>query len=100
MLKLGLTALSLDVQAASNLVSARLDIDTTETGRLHAEGRTRLTRGDGKLVLLQAAHRLNWTAQAQMPDLRALRPFLPPGTRADAQLAFDLAGSGTLAAPL
>lgn len=98
-LKLGLTALSLDVQAASNQVSARLDIDTTETGRLHAEGRTRLTRGDGKLVLLKSAP-ANWTAQAQMPHLRALRPFLPPGTRADAQLAFDLSGSGTLAAPL
>ncbi len=98
-LKLGLTTLSLDMQAASNLVNARLDINTTETGRLHAEGRTRLTHVDGKLVLLKSAP-ASWTAQAKLPDLRVLRAFLPPGTKADAQLAFDLSGSGTLAAPL
>jgi translocation and assembly module TamB len=98
-LKLGLTTLSLDLQAASNQIAARFDIDTSETGRLHAEGNTHLTRGDGKLVLLRSAP-LAWSAQAKLPDLRALRPFLPPGIKADAQLAIDLSGSGTLAAPI
>lgn len=98
-LKLGLTVLNLDVQAAANQLSVRLDIDATETGRIHAEGRTRLTRADGKLVLLKSAP-VSWTAQAKLPDLHALRTFLPPGIKADAQVAFDLSGSGTLAAPV
>ncbi|MGA9165703.1 MAG: translocation/assembly module TamB domain-containing protein, partial [Thiobacillus sp.] len=98
-MKLGLTTLSLDLQAASNQIAARLDIDTTETGRLHAQGRTQLTREGGKLVLLRSAP-LAWSVQARLPDLRALRTLLPPGTKADAQLAFDLSGSGTLAAPI
>ncbi|HQT31171.1 MAG TPA: translocation/assembly module TamB domain-containing protein [Thiobacillus sp.] len=98
-LKLGLTALSLDLQAALNQVSARLDVETAATGRLHAEGRTRLTREGAKLVLLRSAP-TNWSAQAMLPDLRALRLLLPPGIKADARVAFDLAGSGTLAAPV
>ncbi|MBU2642016.1 MAG: translocation/assembly module TamB domain-containing protein [Gammaproteobacteria bacterium] len=98
-LKLGLTVLNLDVQAAANQVNVKLDVDTAETGRLHAEGRTRLTREGSRLVLLKSAP-TSWAAQAKLPDLRALRPLLPPGIRADAQLAFDLAGSGTLAAPV
>ncbi len=98
-LKLGLTALNLDLQAVSNQVSARLDAKTDATGQLHAEGRTRLTREGAKLVLLRSAP-TNWTAQAMLPDLRALQLLLPPGVKADGRLAFDLAGSGTLAAPV
>lgn len=98
-MKLGLTAFSLDVQAAANQVTARLDIDTTEAGRLHAEGRTVLTHANGKLVWLRSAP-LDWTARAALPDLHMLRPFLPQGIRADAQFELDLAGSGSLAAPV
>jgi len=98
-MKLGLTTLGLDVQAAANQITARVDIDTRETGRVHAEGRTTLTHEAGKLMLLRSAQ-MAWTAQARLPDLLVLRPFLPPGTKLDAQLALDLAGSGTLASPV
>ncbi|WP_296888877.1 translocation/assembly module TamB domain-containing protein [Thiobacillus sp.] len=98
-LALGLTQLDIELRAVANQLSARVDIDTAETGRIHAEGRTRLTLEDGKLMWLRTAP-LNWSAQARLPDLRAVRPFLPPGIKADAQLAFDLSGSGTLAQPV
>ena len=58
-----------------------------------------MTREDDKYVLLHGTP-LAWTAQADLPDLRAFRAFLPLGVRADAHLVLDLAGSGTLAAPL
>jgi translocation and assembly module TamB len=98
-MKIELTTLSLDLQAKSNKVSARLDVDSAETGRLHAEGNTQLMHEDGKLILLKSAP-LAWHAQGKLPDLRALRPVLPLGTKADAQLVFDLTGSGTLAEPV
>jgi translocation and assembly module TamB len=98
-MKLGLTALNLDLLAAANQITARLDANSTEAGRIHAEGHTRLVRESGKLVLLRSAP-LAWVAQASLPDMHMLRPFLPLGTKADARLAFDLAGSGTWASPV
>ena len=96
---LGLTTLGLEVKAVENQVTARLDIDTARTGRVHAEGRTTLTREDNRYVLLHSTP-LAWTAQADLPDLRAFRAFMPLGVRADAHLVLDLTGSGTLAAPV
>ena len=98
-LKLGLTALKLDVQAVANRVTAKLDIDTSEAGRIHAQGQTRLLREAGKFVLSRTAP-LDWLARASLPDLRILRPLLPLGTKAGARLSLDLAGSGTLASPV
>lgn len=98
-LKLGLTALKLDVQSVANRVTAKLDIDTSEAGRIHAEGQTRVLHEAGKFVLPRTAP-LDWLARASLPDLRLLRPLLPLGTRAGARLNLDLAGSGTLAAPV
>jgi translocation and assembly module TamB len=96
---LGLTTLGLEVKADDNRVAARLDIDTARTGRVHAEARTTLTRADGHYVLLHSMP-LDWRAQADLPDLRAFRAFLPLGVRADAHLVLDLAGTGTLAEPV
>jgi translocation and assembly module TamB len=95
---LGLTTLALDFNAEASRVTARLAADTREAGQLRLDGRATLERAGAGFVLPRSAP-LSWTAQVDVPDLRLAKPFIPVGIRADARLAAQLAGSGSLAAP-
>lgn len=95
---LGLTTLALDLDAVASRVTARVEAAGREAGQLRAEGRATLLR-EGAFFTLPRSAPLAWTAQADVPDLRLARPFLPVGVRLDARLDAQLAGSGSLAAP-
>ena len=97
-LDLGLTTLALDFGAKSGQVTARAEAASREAGQLRAEGLATLQR-EGALFVLPRATPLAWTAQFDLPDLRLVRPLIPVGIRADAHLAAQLTGSGSLAAP-
>ncbi len=95
---LGLTKLDLNLLASANRISSTLAIDTAEAGSVRAEGSTTLARaGDG--LSLPRTTPLAWRATLNVPDLRLIKPFLPVGMRLNAQLAAQLTGSGSLAAP-
>jgi translocation and assembly module TamB len=97
-LDLGLTTLALDLGAESGRVTARAEAASREAGQLRAEGRATLQR-EGALFVLPRTAPLAWTAQFDLPDLRLAKPLIPVGIRADAHLAAQLTGSGSLAAP-
>jgi translocation and assembly module TamB len=97
-LNLGLTTLGLDLVAAANHVTARLDVATREAGSAHGEGNATLVRVGDSFTLPRSAP-LTWTGSLNVPDLRLVKAFLPVGVRLDARLAAQLAGSGSLAAP-
>ncbi|HMM46659.1 MAG TPA: translocation/assembly module TamB domain-containing protein [Thiobacillaceae bacterium] len=97
-LALGLTALSLDLEAESGVVGARLVATSRDAGQLRAEGRAPLER-DGIGFTLPRTAPFTWSAQLEVPDLRLLRPLAPVGTRTDARVDARLVGSGSLAAP-
>ncbi|MEW6120749.1 MAG: translocation/assembly module TamB domain-containing protein [Pseudomonadota bacterium] len=98
-LQLGLTRLEAHLRATSNQLQATLEAGTREVGRIRADARVPLVVEAGVPVLPRTAP-LAWTARLDVPDLRAVRPFLPAGVRLDARLAADLAGGGSLAAPV
>jgi translocation and assembly module TamB len=95
---LGLTALTLDLDAAASRVTARVEAASRDAGQLRAEGSATLERAGAGFVLPRSAP-LAWTAQLDVPDLRLIRLLLPVGVRLDSRLAAQLAGSGSLAAP-
>lgn len=97
-LSLGLTTLGLDLVAASNRVTTRLEVVTREAGSAQAEGSATLVRVGDNFTLPRSAP-LTWTGTLNVPDLRLVKAFLPVGVRLDAWLAAQLAGSGSLAAP-
>lgn len=97
-LAMGLTALTLDAEAAAGKARLQLAADTRDAGRLRLDGQGTLVR-EGAAFTLSRSAPLAWTARFDAPDLRLLRPFLPLGVRADARLAARLTGSGSLAAP-
>lgn len=97
-LALGLTTLTLDLDAQAGLVSARFEAASREAGQLRAEGRAPLERAGAGFTLPRTAP-LAWSARFDVPDLRLLRPLIPVGTRIDARLDAQLVGSGSLAAP-
>lgn len=97
-LALGLTTLTLDLDAQAGLVSARFEAASREAGQLRAEGRAPLERAGAGFTLPRTAP-LAWSARLDVPDLRLLRPLIPVGTRIDARLDAQLVGSGSLAAP-
>ena len=97
-MQVGLTALALTMQSEASRVKVHLEADTHEAGQLRADGQATLER-EGAGFTLPRATPLTWTAQADVPDLRLARAFLPVGTRADARLKAQLRGSGSLAAP-
>lgn len=95
---LGLTALTLDLDAAASQARVSLAVDAREAGRLRLDGRGALAR-EGATFAVSRSAPLAWNAQFDVPDLRALRPFIPVGVRADARVDAQLTGSGSLAAP-
>ncbi|HQT00773.1 MAG: hypothetical protein B7Y26_07795 [Hydrogenophilales bacterium 16-64-46] len=97
-LVLGITRLVLAVKASAGEVRARFDLDTRAAGRARLEAQAPLVFDAGRPVLARSSP-LAWQARVDVPDLRALRAFLPVGVRLDARLAADLAGSGSLAVP-
>jgi translocation and assembly module TamB len=97
-LAMGLTTLTLDVDAAGSQTRARLAADTREAGRLRLDAHAALAR-EGVAVALSRSAPLAWNAQFDVPDLRLLKPFIPVGIRADARVNAQLTGSGSLAAP-
>ena len=97
-LTLGLTALTLDLDAAASQANIRIAVDTREAGQLRLDGRGALVRA-GALFALSRSAPLAWNGQFDVPDLRLLRPFIPVGIRADARVNAQLTGSGSLAAP-
>jgi translocation and assembly module TamB len=97
-LSLGLTTLDLDLDATASRVSARVEAASREAGQLRVDGRATLQR-DGAAFILPRTAPLAWTAQFDLPDLRLAKAFIPVGARADARLAAQLKGSGSLAAP-
>lgn len=97
-LTLGLTTLTLDLDAAASQASVRLVADTREAGQLRLDGRGALVR-EGTAFTLSRSAPLMWNARLDVPDLRLLRPFIPVGIRADARVNAQLTGSGSLAAP-
>lgn len=97
-LDLGLAALTLDIDAVASRVSAKAVATRAEAGEVRAEGQATLVRS-GVFFSLSRSAPLAWTAAADVPDLRLLRPLLPVGMRADARLRANLAGSGSLAVP-
>ncbi len=101
-LNLGLTSLSLELNAAANHLTAKLDAISAELGQLHADARGTLLRAAGDSSVgfeFPRSAPLAWNAQFDLADLRQLKPFLPLGMRADASLNAVLSGSGSLAAP-
>ncbi|ODU30579.1 MAG: hypothetical protein ABS93_01775 [Thiobacillus sp. SCN 62-729] len=97
-LAMGLTALTLDVDAVGSQAHVRLAADTHEAGQLRLDGRGMLVRTDAAFTLSRSAP-LTWNVQFDVPDLRLLKPFIPVGIRADARVDAQLSGSGSLAAP-
>lgn len=97
-LAMGLTALTLDVDAAGSQAHVRLAADTHEAGQLRLEGQGMLVRTGAAFTLSRSAP-LTWNAQFDVPDLCLLKPFIPVGIRADARVNAQLSGSGSLAAP-
>lgn len=97
-LQLGLEALQLDLVAAANRVDARLAVESTRAGQLHATARAALVR-EGAAFTLNRAAPLAWNARFDVPDLRLAKAFLPVGIRLDAHLVGRLDGSGSIAAP-
>lgn len=97
-MNLGLTALALEFSAEASRVSARLEAAARDAGSARAEGRATLERDGAGWVLPRTAP-LAWTATLDVPGLRPAKRFLPLGVRLDAQLAAQLVGSGSLAAP-
>lgn len=97
-LAMGLTALTLDVDAAGSQAHVRLAADTHEAGQLRLDGRGMLVRTEAAFTLSRSAP-LTWNAQLDVPDLRLVKPFIPVGIRADARVNAQLSGSGSLAAP-
>lgn len=96
---LGLSTLTLGLDAAAGLTTVRLAADTGSAGSLRVEGHGTLAR-KGDLVILPRTAPLDWNAQFNLPDLHLLRPFLTPGIRADARLQASLQGSGSLTHPV
>ncbi len=97
-LSLGLTMLGLDLSAVASRVTARFEVATREAGSGQAEGSATLERAGGGFTLPRGAP-LKWSATLNVPDLRLAKAFLPLGVQLDAQVAAQLAGSGSLAAP-
>lgn len=97
-LALGLTRVALSARGEQGRVRARLLADSREGGTLRADGEATLARDGAGFALVRSAP-LAWTAQADVPDLRLAKPFLPVGVRADARLTARLQGGGSLAAP-
>ncbi|OJZ10920.1 MAG: hypothetical protein BGP20_09725 [Thiobacillus sp. 63-78] len=97
-LAMGLTALTLDAEAAGGQAHVRLAADTHEAGQLRLDGRGMLVRTEAAFTLSRSAP-LTWNARFDVPDLRLLKPFIPVGIRADARVDAQLSGSGSLAAP-
>ncbi len=97
-LSLGLSTLDLDLDAVASRVSARLAVASREAGQLRADAQATLQR-EGAAFILPRSSPLAWNAQFDLPDLRLVRPLIPVGMRADARLAAQLAGSGSLADP-
>ncbi len=97
-MKLGLQALNVDLEATAGEVRARLSAESLDAGRLDAQVQSRLVREGWQVVLPRTAP-LRFGLNANVPDLRLLRPLIPPGIKADAGLRLDIQGSGTLARP-
>ncbi|MBI3432065.1 MAG: translocation/assembly module TamB domain-containing protein [Hydrogenophilales bacterium] len=97
-MSLGLSALTLDLDAAAGQARVHLAADSREAGQLRLDGRGTLVL-EGAAFALSRTAPLAWSAQFDMPDLRSLRPFIPVGIRADARVNAQLTGSGSLAAP-
>jgi len=96
-LPLGLSALTIDLDIVANRVNAHIAAAGTELGSLRADGQASLARAGAGFSLPRGAP-LTWKAELEMPDLRLLKPFVPLGMRADAQISARLSGSGSLAA--
>lgn len=97
-LDLGLSALTLELDAAASRVTARIAAASREAGRLQADGQAVLMR-EGMGFTLPRSAPLAWTAKLDVPDLRLIRPLLPVGVRMDARVDAQLEGRGSLAAP-
>jgi translocation and assembly module TamB len=97
-LALGLTTVTLDVDARASQLHVRVAAASRDAGELRGEARTTLVREDGVFTLGRTAP-LTWSGELDAPDLRLVKPFLPVGVRADARVAARLSGSGSLAAP-
>ena len=97
-LALGLTRLALSLRAADGQVQVGAEVDTRDAGQVRFDARAPVAVEAGVPTLSRTAP-LAWRATANVPDLRAARPFLPVGVRVDARLAANLEGGGSLAAP-
>lgn len=95
---LGLSALTMGFDIESNRVNAKISAAGAELGTLRADGQVNLARAGAGFTLSRGTP-LGWKAELEMPDLRLLKPFMPLGMRADAQISALLRGSGSLAAP-
>lgn len=95
---LGLTRLTANLRAADGHVVIDAEVDTRDAGQARVSARLPIAVEAGLPGLMRAAP-LTWTARAEVPDLRLVRPFLPVGMRLDAQLAADMEGYGSLATP-
>lgn len=96
--QLGLQGLNLDVRAAAGRLLGTLQVDSAGAGKIRAQARAGIDR-EGWALRLPVTAPIAFTAQADVPDLRLLRPFIPVTIKADARLKFDLQGTGTLAKP-
>lgn len=97
-LALGLTRLALNLNAADGQARVQAEVDTRDAGLARFDARAPVAVEAGVPTLSRTAP-LAWTARVNVPDLRVAKPFLPVGVRADARLAANLEGGGSLAAP-
>ena len=95
---LGLQTLNLDVHAEAGRLLGTLHADSARAGEIRVQARAGIDR-EGWVVRVPATAPVTFTAQADVPDLRLLRPFLPVTMKADARLQLDLQGAGTFAKP-
>jgi translocation and assembly module TamB len=95
---LGLTQLQLDVGAVDGRLSARLQADGAQLGRIAMTAASNSGRGEARLTLAPDAA-LSANASIAIPSLNWVGPMIAPAVVTAGQLQSEIAVSGTVAAP-
>lgn len=93
---LQLDTLILKLAGTTELMEAELLLTNALGARLEAHAQIPMTTA---LAGFNQHSPLRWQLDTSLPDLLALRPWLPPGFHADAALQASLSGAGSLSNP-
>jgi translocation and assembly module TamB len=97
-LSLGLSQLSLQVQAQANAVNARFDAAGSLLGSLHADMQTQLSQRGATWGLAGEAP-LAGSLRANLPSIAWAAPLLGPAAKLGGALLLDMKAAGTVAKP-